>query len=170
MPTATGSGESVFVTARSAAGFTVVDAVELLLLDTGSLTLDATVAVLLIVPVACGRPLIWMVGLAPLPTVPSWHVTTPLVCEHVPCDGVAESKIIPAGQRVGDDGPGRGARAGVADRQVVGELLPDQHRVGRVGLRDGEVRVLRRRVEGDRIERPPELVGRASRSPRCRSR
>ncbi len=85
------------MTARSADGLTVVDALALLLPETGSFTLDATVAVLLIVPVDCGRPLIWMVGEAPLATVPSWHVTTPLVWEHVPCDGVAESKIIPAG-------------------------------------------------------------------------
>ena len=85
------------MTARSAAGLTVVDALAVLLPEVGSLTLDATVAVLVIVPVDCGRPLIWIVALAPLPTVPSWHVTVPLVCEQVPCDGVAESKIIPAG-------------------------------------------------------------------------
>jgi hypothetical protein len=58
VPTATGSGESVFVTARSAAGLTVVDAFAVLLPVLGSFTLDATVAVLLMVPVACGRPLI----------------------------------------------------------------------------------------------------------------
>jgi len=58
---------------------------------------EATVAVLLIVPVDCGRPLIWIVGEAPLATVPSWHVTVPLECEHVPCEGTAESKAMPAG-------------------------------------------------------------------------
>ena len=59
--------------------------------------MEETVALLLIVPVDCGRPLIWMVAFAPFPTVPSWHVTVTPVCEHVPCEGVAESKIIPAG-------------------------------------------------------------------------
>ena len=94
----TGSGESVFVTARSAAGLTVVEAVAVLLLETGSLTLDETVAVLLIVPVDCGRPLIVIDAPAPSATVPSWHVTVPLACEQLPCEGVAESKVIPAGR------------------------------------------------------------------------
>ena len=98
MPTATGSGVSVFVTARSADGLTVVAAAAVLLLVVGSFTLDATVALLEMLPVDCGRPLTWIVALAPLPTVPSWQVTVTPDCPQLPCDGVAESKIIPAGR------------------------------------------------------------------------
>ena len=46
-----GRASRVFVTARSAAGLTVVEALAVLLLEVGSLTLDETVAVLVIVPV-----------------------------------------------------------------------------------------------------------------------
>ena len=87
-------------------------------------------AVLLAVPVDCGRPLIWIVG-ARRRCRPCLigHVTMPLVWEHVPCDGTAESKVIPAGNvsvttSRWQPGPG------VADRQGVGDLLADQHRVG----------------------------------------
>ena len=64
----------------------------------GSLTFDATLAVLVIEPVFWGRTLIVASAPPPLAIVPSGHVTVPLVCEHVPCEGIAESKVTPAGR------------------------------------------------------------------------
>ena len=49
-PSSTGSGESVFVSDRSAAASTVVSALAELFEETGSLTPDATPAWLVIVP------------------------------------------------------------------------------------------------------------------------
>jgi hypothetical protein len=92
-PAGTGSGESVVVIERSAAGFTVVAALALLLPVLGSLTFEATVAVFVIEPVACGRTTICTVAFAPFATVPSEHETVTPVCEHVPCDGVADSNV-----------------------------------------------------------------------------
>ena len=135
----------------------------MLLLEIGSLTLEETVAVLLIVPVDCGRPLIWIVAPAPLATVPSWHVTVPLACEQVPCEGVAESKVIPAGSVSVTTVPVAARGPALPTVSVVGDLLADEHRIGRVGLGQREVGVQRRRVVGDRVERPAELVGRRDR-------
>ena len=52
---------------------------------------------LVIDPVDCGVTLIWTLALAPFAMVPSGQVTVPADCEQVPCEGVAESKVTPAG-------------------------------------------------------------------------
>ena len=41
--------------------------------------------------------LISTLALAPFATVPSEHVTVPLACEQVPCDGVADLYVTPLG-------------------------------------------------------------------------
>ena len=78
-PAVTGSGESVFVIERSDEAVTVVLSLSLLLPGTGSLTLEATVALLVIVPPALGAvTIIVMTGAAPTPRLARVQVTTPL--------------------------------------------------------------------------------------------
>ncbi len=96
-PTSAGSGESVFVTARSATGLTVVVALAELLARLVSIAVEATLAVFVIEPWFCGVTLIETVALAPLSIVPREHVTVPDACEQLPWDGVAESNVTPAG-------------------------------------------------------------------------
>jgi hypothetical protein len=92
LPAITGSGESLFVTERSALGVIVVPCVELLFAFDGSDVVDDTVAVLeMPPPVAPAVVLIVMLGVAPAATVPNEHVTVPAAWEHEPCDGVAET-------------------------------------------------------------------------------
>jgi hypothetical protein len=63
----------------------------------GSWTPDATSAWLVIVPAAEGRTLISTEASAAAAIVPSAHVTMLADSEQVPCEGVAESKVTPAG-------------------------------------------------------------------------
>ena len=83
---------------RSAAGSTVVVALAELLAGTGSTVVDGDGRLVGDLPVDLGRdrdrdgP-----RSAPFAIVPSEHVTVPLDCEHVPCEGVAELKVTPAG-------------------------------------------------------------------------
>ncbi len=93
-----GSGESVFVSSRSAAGSTVVDALAELFDVLRSPASEVMLAWFVTLPSLCGRILMSMLALPPLVTVPSAQVTVPLACEQVPCDGVAESKVVPAGR------------------------------------------------------------------------
>ena len=97
-PAAIGSGESVFVSERSAAGSTVVPALAELSALLGSATSEVTLASFVIEPSLCGRTLMSTVAPWPLVIVPSGHVTVPLDSEQVPCEGVAESKVTPAGR------------------------------------------------------------------------
>jgi hypothetical protein len=104
LPWSTGSGESDLVIARLAAGSTVVAALAVLLPVVRSVTADEALAEFVIDPVDCGVTTIWTLALAPLLMVPSGHVTVPAACEQVPCDGVAELNVTPAGtvsRRVG---------------------------------------------------------------------
>src|SRR5688572_14090393 len=94
-PESTGSGASVIVNARSATGSTVVDALAELLTSTGSAVDADTLAWLVIVPPEAGVTVIATLALAPLPRLPSGHVTVPDACEHEPWDGVAELKVTP---------------------------------------------------------------------------
>jgi hypothetical protein len=96
-PDDTGSGASDFVIERSATGFTVVAAPAELLAGVGSLTLEDTLAVFVIVPVDWGVTLIWTLAPAPLAMVPSGHVTVPPDCEQLPCDDVADLNVTPLG-------------------------------------------------------------------------
>ena len=96
-PSSTGSGESVFVSERSAAGPTVVSALAELFAALGSLTSDRTLAWFVICPVACGRTFKSTVASWPLVTVPSAQVTVPDACWQMPCEGVAESNVTFAG-------------------------------------------------------------------------
>ena len=82
---------------RSAAGSTVVVGAGGVVAGTGSAVVAETVAWLVIVPGAERRTLISTVALAPLASVPSAQVTVPLDSEQVPCEGVAESNVTPAG-------------------------------------------------------------------------
>jgi hypothetical protein len=100
-PGATGSGESVFVTDRFADGAaTVVVSVSELLLESSSGVEDATVAVLLMVVPGAVPGFTFTtnvtVGNVVTATVPRVHVTV-AVPVQVPCDGVAETKVVPAG-------------------------------------------------------------------------
>src|SRR5689334_4957721 len=74
-PAGTGSGESVLVSERSAAGLTIVPAVAELSPELGSKVPEFTVAVLLRMPSACGRTLRSTVALWPLAIVPSRQLT-----------------------------------------------------------------------------------------------
>ena len=85
------------VSDRLADGFTVVAALAVLFAEFGSLTLDEALAELVIDPVDCGVTVIWTLALAPLASVPSGHVTVPADCEQLPCEGVAELNVTPAG-------------------------------------------------------------------------
>ncbi len=87
-PAKTGSGESLLVSDRLAAGSTVLLVVEELLPGTGSFTLLDTLAVLLSEPTAKadGVTMIVTVTLAPLANVPMAHVTVPPPFEQVPLD------------------------------------------------------------------------------------
>lgn len=76
---------------------TTVAALALLFAGTASPTADVTLAWLVIEPWAWGVTTIETVALAPLAIVPSGQVTTPADCEHVPCEGVAELNVTPAG-------------------------------------------------------------------------
>ena len=58
---------------------------------------DVTFAWFVIVPMLCGVTLTVTLALAVLASVPREHVTVPLACEQLPCDGVAELKVTPAG-------------------------------------------------------------------------
>ena len=87
------------VSDRSAAGSTVVVALAELLAGAGSAVVADTLAWLVIVPSGCGRDrdrdgrARW-----PLASVPSVQVTVPLDWEQLPCEGVAESNVTPAGR------------------------------------------------------------------------
>ena len=96
-PAGTGSGASVFVRDRSAEAVTLVASVAELSPVLGSATADETLAVLVIESSPCGRTLISTDAPWPFVIVPSGHVTVPLDSEQVPCEGVAESNVTPAG-------------------------------------------------------------------------
>ena len=72
--------------------------------------------------------------------VPSAQVTVPADCEQVPCEGVAELNVTPAGSVSVTAHAGGAGRARVADAERVGQLLALQHRVGRVRLGQRQVR------------------------------
>src|ERR671934_238317 len=97
-PALTGSGESAFVSERSAAGVTLVDALAELSAGLSSKMSEETLALFVIEPSACGRTFTATVALAPEVTVPSAHVTVPLASEQLPCKGVADPKVAPAGR------------------------------------------------------------------------
>lgn len=97
-PTTTGSGESVLVTARSAAACTVVGAEAALFAAFGSVSVAVTVAVLVIVPTAAAPDVttMVMVALAVLLMMPRLQVTV-VVPLHEPCEGVVVPKLTPGG-------------------------------------------------------------------------
>jgi hypothetical protein len=82
---------------RSAPGSTTVCTLASLLALTGSETLDATLALFVIVPAVGGVTVIVEVALAPLASVPREHVTVPDCSEQLPWDALAEPKVTPAG-------------------------------------------------------------------------
>jgi hypothetical protein len=96
LPTATGSGASVFVIDRSACAVTVVDADALLLPGTGSVTPLVTLAVLFNVPPVVGVTTMVTVALAPFPRTPMEQITV-LVPLQLPWLGVADTYVTPAG-------------------------------------------------------------------------
>src|SRR5207245_1893800 len=73
-----GSGASVLVSGRSAAGFTVVSALAVLSEGSGSGMSELTLAWLVTEPVFCGRTLMSTVPSWPEPSVPSAQLTVPL--------------------------------------------------------------------------------------------
>ena len=96
-PSSSGSGESVLVSDRSAAWSTVVSALALLSKGSGSTTRERTLAWFVIEPALCGLTSIVTVALASSARLPSAQSTMPASSEHVPCEGVADSKVTPAG-------------------------------------------------------------------------
>ena len=99
-PAVTGSGASLFVTARSAAAATVVVAVAALSEASGSVTAELADAVLLsTVPAVTLDPTCTVSVTpadAPFARVPRLHVTV-AVPLHVPCDGAAVTNDVPTG-------------------------------------------------------------------------
>ena len=97
-PASTGSGPSLLVSDRSAAGSTVVCAVAVRSAVSGSTTSDVMLAWLLSVPGPCGVTLIATVASASSAIVPRLQVTVPLdSMQGSPCDGVAKSNVTPPG-------------------------------------------------------------------------
>src|SRR5206468_2233767 len=95
----TGSGESLFVTERSAAGLTVVvSGGEVLFPESGSGSLPEIEAWLESVPACWGVTLIVIVAEAPLASAPSAQVTVPALCEQLPWLALAETKVTLAGR------------------------------------------------------------------------
>jgi hypothetical protein len=98
-PTAPVAGP-VFVTATSADALIELDDVELLFAALGSVTTDATVAVLEITVPFAVEPLTLtvsvMVAVAAFARVPNAQVIV-VVPLHVPCDGVVETNVVAAG-------------------------------------------------------------------------
>ena len=86
------------MSARSAAKVTVVSAPAELLAAFGSKVSAARLAVFVIEPSLWGRTAISTVALAPLAIVARSQVTVPLDCEQLPCEGVADSNVTPAGR------------------------------------------------------------------------
>lgn len=97
-PTSTGSGASDLVRDKSADGSTVVWVPAALLALFGSPVEEVTLAVLVIVAAVCGVTLIETLALAAFASVPSEQVTVPDDCEQLPCEGVAELNVTPAGR------------------------------------------------------------------------
>ena len=62
-----------------------------------SVAAELTLAVLVIEPWLCGTTLIETLALPPFAIVPRSQVTVPDACAQVPCEGVAETKVTPAG-------------------------------------------------------------------------
>jgi hypothetical protein len=65
--------------------------------ESGSNKGELTLAVLVIVPESWGATFTLTVAFEPDAIVPSEHVTVPLACEQLPCDGVADWYVTPAG-------------------------------------------------------------------------
>jgi hypothetical protein len=101
VPAVTGSGESDLATARSAEAATVVVDVAELFAAVGSAVVELTEAVLLMtVPSATEGPTCTtrvIVGDAPFAIDPSAQETV-VVPAQEPCDGVAETKVVPVGR------------------------------------------------------------------------
>ena len=83
---------------RSAVRVTDVSALAELSEAFGSKASEVSLAVLVIAPSFCGRTLTSTVAPWPFAIVPSAQVTVPLDCEQLPCEGVAESNVTPAGR------------------------------------------------------------------------
>ena len=83
---------------RSATGVTVVVALAELLAGLGSSMEELTAAWLVIWPPCCGRTFTSALASPPFAIVPRLQVTVPLdSVQALPCDGVAESYVTPAG-------------------------------------------------------------------------
>ena len=66
-------------------------------------------------------------------------MTVPLDCEQLPCEGVADSNVTPAGSVSVSVTPVALEGPPLCDVRRVGEQLARQHRVGRVGLGQRQV-------------------------------
>ena len=60
---------------------------------------EPTEAVVVRLPSAVGRTVIWTVAESPKARSPSWAVSVPLAWPVVPCDGVTDWTVAPAGRR-----------------------------------------------------------------------
>ncbi len=96
-PTLTGSGESVFVSDRSAGAITVVVTKATLSPSLGSIAADETEAEFEISPALCTWTTICTEAEEEGARVPRSHVTAPEDSLQVPCVGVADWYVTPAG-------------------------------------------------------------------------
>ena len=96
-PTATGSGESLFTTDRSAATMIVVVSVSVLFAALGSVVALVTLTMLVMVPVAIGVTTM-ATGVLVTAMVPRSQVTMPPDSLQLPWPGVADTKVTLAGK------------------------------------------------------------------------
>ncbi len=97
-PERIGSGESEFVSTRSATGSTVVVALAALFTRTGSAVAADTLAWFVIELPDVGVTVMVTLAFPPLATEPRLQVTVPLACEQLPWVGVAELNVTPPGR------------------------------------------------------------------------
>ncbi len=143
-PTFTVAMPSVLVTARSAVFLTVLLSFTVLFAGVGSASVALTVAVFTYVPpgVAALTVTLTVITQAAAPDANAGrvHVTAFPTFPHVPVGDVTLVTVYCDGHGVRDDEVRRVRRAGVVHRERVDDRLPGVHRVGRVRLRDGQVR------------------------------
>ena len=97
VPATTVPTASSFVSTRSETGVTSVVSVSASSPPTGSAVVASTVAVFESAPSVVVVTTIVTAASPPSARIPSRHVTVPPASEHEPCDGVAETKLTPAG-------------------------------------------------------------------------
>jgi hypothetical protein len=97
LPSSTGSAESAFTSDKSAAGLTMVSSTSTLFSGFKSASKLVTVDVFATAPGRMGVTTMVTVAVAPFASAPSVQVTVPSSWLQLPCVGVAEPNVTPAG-------------------------------------------------------------------------